>query len=102
MKATGNPVANFDPSSSFADCCDLASAVGQRHDANFRWATATAREDHQIAIVQRTRADPHEDLLRPGPRILTRSPHDTTNAAEAVDVIGFHFVPPRTHVRGKM
>jgi len=33
MKATGNPVANFDPRNSFADCCDLASAVGQRHHA---------------------------------------------------------------------
>jgi hypothetical protein len=40
VKATGNPVANFDPSNSFANCCDLAGAVGQRHYAEFR-RTAT-------------------------------------------------------------
>jgi hypothetical protein len=101
MKATGNPIANFDPSNSFADCYDLADAVGQRHYADLRRSATTAFEDHQIAVVERTRTAPHEDLLQPGPRILARSPHDTTNAAKAVDVIGFHFVPPRTHVAGQ-
>jgi len=28
MKATGNPIAKFDPSNSFADRCDFAGAVG--------------------------------------------------------------------------
>src|SRR6202011_4002135 len=96
MKATGNPIANFDPSNSFADRCDLAGAVRQRHYADLRWTATTAFEDHQIAVVERARADPHEDLLQPRPRILARSPHDTTNAAKAVDVIGFHpLLPPR-------
>jgi len=27
MKATGNPIADFDPRHFFADCCDLAGAV---------------------------------------------------------------------------
>src|SRR6202035_2969847 len=74
MKATGNPVANFDPSNSFAYLCDLAGAVRQRHYADLRRTATTALEDHQIAIVERARADPHEDLLGPRPRILAR-PH---------------------------
>jgi len=92
MKATGNPVANFDPSNSFADRCDLAGAVGQRHYADLRRTATAALEDHQIAVVQRARADPHENLLQPGPRILARPQHDAVNAAEAVDAIGFHLV----------
>ena len=36
MKATRNPIANFDPSNSFADRRDLAGAVGQRHYADLR------------------------------------------------------------------
>src|SRR4029077_18493545 len=63
MKATGNPVANFDPSNAFADRCDLAGAVGQRHYADLRWTAPTAFEDHQISVVERARVDPHEDLL---------------------------------------
>src|ERR1700746_1844353 len=94
MKETGNPIANSDPRHSFADRCDLAGAVGQRHYADLRRSATTAFEDHQIAVVERARVDPHEDLLQPGPRILARSPHDTTNGAKAVDVIGFHPLLP--------
>jgi hypothetical protein len=94
MKATSNPIANFDPSNSFADRCDLAGVVAQRHYADLRWTTTTTFEDHQIAVVERARADPHEDLLQPGPRILARPQHDSVNAAEAVDAIGFHLPLP--------
>src|SRR5947209_6632939 len=34
----------------------------------------------------------------PDKRLAVTVPHDTTNAAKAVDVIGFHFVPPRRHM----
>src|SRR5260370_6144529 len=94
MKATGNPVANFDPSNSFTDRCDLAGAVGQRHYADLRWTATTAFEDHQIAVAERARADPHEGLLRPGPRILARPQYDSVNAAKAFDAIGFHLSFP--------
>src|SRR5271166_5898726 len=93
MKAPGNPVANFDPSNSFADRSDLAGAVRQRHYADLRWTATTTFEDHQIAVVERARADPHEGLLQPGPRILARSQHDAVNAAEALDAIGLHPFP---------
>src|SRR5207253_10745762 len=62
MKAPDNPVANFDPSNSFADRRDLAGAVGQRHYANLCWTATTPFEDHQIAVVKRARADPHSML----------------------------------------
>ena len=42
MKAAGNPVANLDPRNSFADCCDLAGAIGQRHNTDLRRTTAAA------------------------------------------------------------
>jgi len=58
MKATGNPVANFDPRHSFADRCDLARAVGLRHYADLRWTATAAFQDHQIAIVERTSRRP--------------------------------------------
>src|SRR5262245_27716299 len=48
--------------------CALASAVRKRHDAEPCRTTAAAFEDYQIAIIERTRADPHEDLSQPGPR----------------------------------
>jgi hypothetical protein len=35
MKQTGNPVSNLDPRNSFADCRDLAGAVGQSDWSSF-------------------------------------------------------------------
>jgi hypothetical protein len=43
MKATGNPIANSDPRHSFADRCDLAGAVGQRHCAE-----SSLDRDHRL------------------------------------------------------
>jgi hypothetical protein len=60
-----------------------------------------AFEDLQIAVIERARAHSHHDLLRPGPGVLARSPHDPVNAAEAVDPISFHlFLLPIGHVMG--
>jgi hypothetical protein len=36
MKTAGNSIANFDPRYSVADCCDLAGAIGQRHNGELR------------------------------------------------------------------
>ena len=63
-------------------------------DADLRWTATTAFEDHQIAVVERARADPHEDLLQAGPRILARPQHNAVDAAEAFNVIGFHPLLP--------
>jgi hypothetical protein len=63
MKAAGNPVANLDPRNSFADCCDLAGAVGQRHYADLCRTATAAFQDHQVPVVERARAHPHQDLL---------------------------------------
>jgi hypothetical protein len=95
MKATGNPIANFDPRHSFTGRCDLSGAVGQWNDADLRWTATAGFEDHQIAVVERARADPHEELLQPEPRILARPLHDAVNAAEVVDAIGLHPFPLR-------
>jgi hypothetical protein len=91
MKAAGNPVTTLDPRHSFADRRDFAGTVGQRHHAYLGWAATVAFEDHQIAVVERARAHPHQDLFRPGSRVLARSQYDVVNAAKAVDVVGFHF-----------
>src|ERR1700730_9743115 len=94
MEATGNSVADFDPRHPLANGGDLTRAVGKRHDGELcRTSTATL-EDHQIPIVERARAHSHQDLLRTGPGVLTRSQHDPVNAAEAVDAVGFHLFPP--------
>jgi hypothetical protein len=55
MKATHNPVAKFEPGNSITDLCDFAGSVGQGHYAALRWATTTAFEDLQIAVIERTR-----------------------------------------------
>src|SRR5215472_7284863 len=91
MKAAGNPVTTLDPRHSFADRRDFAGPVGQRHHADLGWTTAAASEDHKIAVVERARAHPHQDLFRPGPRVLARSQYDAVDAAKAIDVIGFHL-----------
>jgi hypothetical protein len=54
VKATGNSVANFDPSNSFADRCDLAGTVGQRHYADLRWTGAWG-DDSDIRSGSETR-----------------------------------------------
>jgi len=94
MEAPGDPVADPDPCYSVADRSDLARAVRKRHDAELFRTTITAFEGHQIAVIERGRAHPHQDLPQPGPRVLARSQRDPPNAAEAVDAVGFHpFLP---------
>src|SRR5215468_11049821 len=91
METAGYPVADFDPRHPVADRSDFAGTVGERYHAKLgRTATATF-EDHQVAVIERTCPDPHQDLVRPGSRVFGRSPHDPANAAEAVYVIGFHL-----------
>jgi hypothetical protein len=91
MKAPGNPVTTLDPRHSFADRRDFAGTVGQRHDANLGRTAAAALEDHQVAVVERARAHPHQDLFRPRTRVLARSQYDAVNTTKAIDVVGFHF-----------
>jgi hypothetical protein len=76
MKATGNPIANFD-----------------RLTPSPIAATSPAPSDSGTTpiLVERARADPHHDLLHPGLQILARPQHDAVNGAEAVDVAGFIF-----------
>jgi hypothetical protein len=62
MKATGNSVTDLDPRNPFAHRFDLAGAVGQRHHANLCRTATAAFQDHQIAVVERARAHPHQDL----------------------------------------
>src|SRR5260370_36945941 len=66
----------------------------KRHDAELCRTTTAAFKDHQIAVVERARAHPHQDLLRSGPRVLARSQDDPVNAAEAVDAVRFHLLLP--------
>ena len=63
-------------------------------DAELRRTATAAFEDHQIAVVKRGRAHPHQDLPKPGAWVLVRSQHDAVNTAEAVDAIGFHLILP--------
>jgi hypothetical protein len=59
--------------------------------------TSTAAfEDHQVTVIERARAHPHQDLLWRGARIWSRSEHDTVDAAEIIDAIGFHLFLPWT------
>src|ERR1700730_14384156 len=77
-----------------ADGCYFTRAVRKRyHDELCRTAPATF-EDHQIAVIKRARPHPHQDLLRAGPRVLARPQDDPVNAAETVDAVGLHLVPP--------
>src|SRR5215472_8850968 len=94
MKATGNPVTNLDPRHPVADRRDLASTVGQRHDADLRRTATAPFEHHQVAIVERAGAHPHQDLSQARPRILARSQCNAANTTKAIDVIGFHSFPP--------
>ena len=48
------------------DRSDLAGAVGEQYDAEFGRTTTAAFEDHQITVIERPRAYPHQDLLRSG------------------------------------
>src|SRR5271155_310378 len=94
MKAAGNPVTNLDPRNPFAERFDLAGTVGQRHHADLRRTATAAFQNHQIPVVQRACAHPHQDFLPPGPRAFARSELDSVDAAEALDVIGLHFLLP--------
>jgi hypothetical protein len=94
MKRPSNPVADLDPRHAVADCSDLARAVRKRHDAEFGRTATAAFEDHQIAVIERSRAHPHHDLPQSGPRVLARPQHDPVNTAEAVDAISFHLFLP--------
>jgi hypothetical protein len=91
MKCPCNPVADLDPCHSVADRGDLAGTVRQRHDAELCRTAAAAFQDHQIAVIERTCAHPHQDLPQAGPGIVARSQHDPVNAAEAVDAVCFHL-----------
>src|SRR5215471_12218949 len=91
MKAAGNPVTDLDPRHLLADGLDIASAIRKWYYAGLgRTATATF-EDHQVAVIERTCPDPHQDFVRPRSRVFGCSPHDPANAAQAVYVIGFHL-----------
>src|SRR5258708_7237935 len=90
MEGADDPVAGLDPRYPVANGSDLARAVGKRHDAELCRTATAAFEDHQIAVVKRAGAHPHQDLLRPGTGILARSQDDSVDAAEAVDALSFH------------
>jgi hypothetical protein len=87
MKGADDPVAWLGTSYSVTYGSDLARAVGKRHDADLCRTATTAFDDHQIAVVKRARAHPHQDLLRSGPGVLARSQDDPQTLVEARDHI---------------
>ena len=80
-------VAQLNPRYTVAYCSNLAGTIGKWHDAELCRTATVAFEDHQIAVVKRASAHPHQDLLRPGPGILARSQHDPQTSVEARDHI---------------
>jgi len=70
MKAAGNPVTDLDPRHPLADGFNIAGTIRKRDHAKLgRTATATF-EDHQVAVIERTCPDPHQDFLRPRPGVF--------------------------------
>src|SRR5215471_2447834 len=70
MKAAGNPVTDLDPRHPLADGFNIAGTIRKRYHAKLgRTATATF-EDHQVAVIERTCPDPHQDLLWPRPGVF--------------------------------
>jgi hypothetical protein len=102
MEGADDPVAKLDPRHPVANGSDLAGAVGKRHDAQFCRTATTGLEDHQIAIIKRARAHSHQDLLRPGQRVLARSQDNSVNAAEGVDAVGFCLFPPWSELDSRL
>jgi hypothetical protein len=49
---------------------DFPSAVGKRHDTGLGRTATAAFEDHQIAVIQRTRAHSHQDFSKAGARVI--------------------------------
>jgi hypothetical protein len=62
MEGANNRVAELASCHPLANGRNLTRAVGKRYDAKFCRAATAAFEDHQISVVKRARADPHEDL----------------------------------------
>src|SRR5882762_713767 len=60
MEATGNSVADLDPCYPIADGCNLTRTVRKRRDAELRRTATATFEDHQVAVIERTRARSHQ------------------------------------------
>src|SRR5438132_2436553 len=79
MEATSNSIADLDPRYPIADGCNLTRTVGKRYHAELSRTATAALEDHQVAVVERARAHSHQDLLRPGLRVIARSQDYSVN-----------------------
>jgi len=95
-EGAADPVADLEPRDAGSDCDDLAGAVGQRNDVRLCAAAIGALRDHQVAIVERRRADPDQDLAMSR---LRRRPVGIENDAFRTDRFpdfpGPHANPPR-------
>jgi len=70
VETARDPVADFDPCYAVADRSDFAGAIGERYHAELGRAAATALQDHQVAVVERARAHPHQHLPQPGSWVI--------------------------------
>src|SRR5262249_62171900 len=70
MKAAGNPVTDLDPRHALADGFNIAGAIRKRYHPKLGRTATVPFEDHQIAVIERTCPDPHQDPLWPRPGIF--------------------------------
>ena len=66
MKGADDPVANLNSGHALADATTSPEPSESVTTPSFVGPRPPPFEDHQIAVIERTRPHPHQDFLRPG------------------------------------